>query len=87
VQSANVKHPGCACPAERKSSNGPEAPEQTARIMLPLNNKYALDGRAPLLPAVFGVLGRYGRRRVPGVPHFGPCSLYEFRKHRFEVFG
>jgi hypothetical protein len=55
--------------------------------MLPLNNKYALDGRAPLLPAVFGVLGRYGRRRVPGVPDFGPCSLYEFRKHRFEVFG
>ena len=47
-------------------------PEQALRIMVELNNKYALDGRDPnSYSGIFWVLGRYDRAWGPERPVFG----------------
>jgi deoxyribodipyrimidine photo-lyase len=47
-------------------------PEQAAKIMIHLNNKYALDGRNPnSYSGIFWVLGRYDRPWGPERPIFG----------------
>lgn len=47
-------------------------PEQATRIMIHLNNKYALDGRNPnSYSGIFWVLGRYDRPWGPERPVFG----------------
>lgn len=49
-----------------------EAPQEAARIMIHLNNKYALDGRDPnSYTGIFWVLGRYDRPWGPERPVFG----------------
>jgi deoxyribodipyrimidine photo-lyase len=48
------------------------SPEEAARIMVHLNNKYALDGRDPnSYSGIFWVLGRYDRPWAPVRPVFG----------------
>ena len=48
------------------------APREAARIMIHLNNKYALDGRDPnSYSGIFWVLGRYDRPWGPERPVFG----------------
>ncbi len=58
-------------------------PQEAAKIMIQLNNKYALDGRDPSsYSGIFWVLGRYDRplgASAAGV-RFDP--LHEFGKHR-----
>lgn len=47
-------------------------PQEAARIMIHLNNKYALDGRDPnSYSGIFWVLGRYDRPWAPVRPVFG----------------
>jgi deoxyribodipyrimidine photo-lyase len=47
-------------------------PEEAARIMIHLNNRYALDGRNPnSYSGIFWVLGRYDRPWGPERPIFG----------------
>jgi deoxyribodipyrimidine photo-lyase len=47
-------------------------PEEAARIMIQLNNKYAVDGRDPnSYSGIFWVLGRYDRPWGPERPIFG----------------
>jgi deoxyribodipyrimidine photo-lyase len=47
-------------------------PQEAARIMIHLNNKYALDGRNPnSYSGIFWVLGRYDRPWGPERPVFG----------------
>lgn len=47
-------------------------PQAAARIMIHLNNKYALDGRDPnSYSGIFWVLGRYDRPWAPQRPVFG----------------
>ena len=47
-------------------------PREALRIMIHLNNKYALDGRAPnSYSGIFWVLGRYDRAWGPKRPVFG----------------
>ena len=47
-------------------------PEEALRIMIELNNKYALDGRDPnSYSGIFWVLGRYDRAWGPERPVFG----------------
>ncbi|HUN62800.1 MAG TPA: hypothetical protein VMU53_12455 [Candidatus Sulfotelmatobacter sp.] len=47
-------------------------PQEAARIMIQLNNKYALDGRNPnSYSGIFWVLGRYDRPWGPERPVFG----------------
>ncbi|MGL4514510.1 MAG: deoxyribodipyrimidine photolyase [Lacipirellulaceae bacterium] len=49
-----------------------ESPREAARIMIELNNKYALDGRDPnSYSGIFWVLGRYDRPWAPQRPVFG----------------
>ncbi len=46
--------------------------EEAARIMIELNNKYAVDGRDPnSYSGIFWVLGRYDRPWGPERPVFG----------------
>ncbi|MCE9548145.1 MAG: deoxyribodipyrimidine photolyase, partial [Planctomycetia bacterium] len=48
------------------------APEEALRIMLELNNRYAVDGRDPNSSSgIFWVLGRYDRPWFPERPIFG----------------
>lgn len=48
------------------------SPQEAARIMIHLNNKYALDGRDPnSYSGIFWVLGRYDRPWAPVRPVFG----------------
>jgi deoxyribodipyrimidine photo-lyase len=48
------------------------SPQEAARIMIHLNNKYALDGRDPnSYSGIFWVLGRYDRPWAPVRPIFG----------------
>ena len=48
------------------------SPQQAARIMIHLNNKYSLDGRDPnSYSGIFWVLGRYDRPWAPERPIFG----------------
>ena len=48
------------------------SPQEAARIMIHLNNKYALDGRDPnSYSGIFWVLGRYDRPWAPLRPVFG----------------
>ena len=48
------------------------SPREAARIMIHLNNKYALDGRNPnSYSGIFWVLGRYDRPWAPVRPVFG----------------
>jgi deoxyribodipyrimidine photo-lyase len=48
------------------------SPQEAARIMIQLNNKYALDGRDPnSYSGIFWVLGRYDRPWAPVRPIFG----------------
>ncbi len=48
------------------------SPEQAAKIMIHLNNKYAVDGRNPnSYSGIFWVLGRYDRPWAPERPVFG----------------
>jgi deoxyribodipyrimidine photo-lyase len=47
-------------------------PQEAAKIMIQLNNKYALDGRDPnSYSGIFWVLGRYDRPWGPVRPVFG----------------
>jgi deoxyribodipyrimidine photo-lyase len=47
-------------------------PQEAARVMIHLNNKYALDGRNPnSYSGIFWVLGRYDRPWGPEQPVFG----------------
>ena len=47
-------------------------PQEAAKIMIHLNNKYALDGRNPnSYSGIFWVLGRYDRPWAPKRPIFG----------------
>ncbi len=47
-------------------------PKEAARIMIHLNNKYAVDGRNPnSYSGIFWVLGRYDRPWGPERPIFG----------------
>jgi deoxyribodipyrimidine photo-lyase len=47
-------------------------PEEALRVMIELNNKYALDGRDPnSYSGIFWVLGRYDRPWGPERPVFG----------------
>jgi deoxyribodipyrimidine photo-lyase len=47
-------------------------PQEAAKIMIQLNNKYALDGRDPnSYSGIFWVLGRYDRPWAPVRPVFG----------------
>ena len=49
-----------------------ESPREALRIMIELNNKYALDGRNPnSYSGIFWVLGRYDRAWGPERPIFG----------------
>jgi deoxyribodipyrimidine photo-lyase len=49
-----------------------ESPKEALRIMIELNNKYALDGRDPnSYSGIFWVLGRYDRPWGPERPVFG----------------
>jgi len=49
-----------------------ETPQQALKIMIELNNKYALDGRNPnSYSGIFWVLGRYDRPWGPERPIFG----------------
>ena len=49
-----------------------ESPREALRIMIELNNKYALDGRDPnSYSGIFWVLGRYDRPWGPERPIFG----------------
>jgi deoxyribodipyrimidine photo-lyase len=49
-----------------------ESPQEALRIMIELNNKYALDGRDPnSYSGIFWVLGRYDRPWGPERPIFG----------------
>ena len=49
-----------------------ESPQEALRIMIHLNNKYALDGRDPnSYSGIFWVLGRYDRAWGPKRPIFG----------------
>jgi deoxyribodipyrimidine photo-lyase len=49
-----------------------ESPQDALRIMIELNNKYALDGRNPnSYSGIFWVLGRYDRAWGPERPIFG----------------
>jgi deoxyribodipyrimidine photo-lyase len=49
-----------------------ESPHEALRIMIELNNKYALDGRDPnSYSGIFWVLGRYDRAWGPERPVFG----------------
>jgi len=49
-----------------------KSPQEAARIMIHLNNKYALDGRNPnSYTGIFWVLGRYDRPWAPERPIFG----------------
>jgi len=49
-----------------------ETPQEALKIMIELNNKYALDGRDPnSYSGIFWVLGRYDRPWGPNVPFFG----------------
>jgi len=49
-----------------------ESPEAALRIMLELNDRYALDGRDPnSLSGIFWVMGRYDRAWGPQRPIFG----------------
>lgn len=49
-----------------------KTPEEATRIMIELNNKYALDGRNPnSYSGIFWVLGRYDRPWAPIRPVFG----------------
>jgi deoxyribodipyrimidine photo-lyase len=49
-----------------------ESPQEALRIMIELNNKYALDGRNPnSYSGIFWVLGRYDRAWGPERPIFG----------------
>jgi deoxyribodipyrimidine photo-lyase len=48
------------------------SPQEAAKIMIQLNNKYALDGRDPnSYSGIFWVLGRYDRAWGPERPVFG----------------
>ena len=48
------------------------SPQEAAKIMIELNNKYALDGRDPnSYSGIFWVLGRYDRPWAPVRPVFG----------------
>ena len=48
------------------------SPREALRIMIELNNKYALDGRDPnSYSGIFWVLGRYDRPWGPERPVFG----------------
>jgi deoxyribodipyrimidine photo-lyase len=48
------------------------SPQEAARIMIHLNNRYALDGRDPhSYNGIFWVLGRYDRPWAPERPAFG----------------
>jgi deoxyribodipyrimidine photo-lyase len=49
-----------------------QTPQEAAKIMMHLNNKYALDGRDPnSYSGIFWVLGRYDRAWGPERPVFG----------------
>lgn len=49
-----------------------KSPQEAARIMIHLNNKYGLDGRNPnSYTGIFWVLGRYDRPWAPERPIFG----------------
>ena len=49
-----------------------KSPEEAARTMIHLNNKYALDGRDPnSYSGIFWVLGRYDRPWAPERPVYG----------------
>ena len=49
-----------------------KSPQEAARIMIHLNNKYGLDGRDPnSYSGIFWVLGRYDRPWAPERPIFG----------------
>jgi deoxyribodipyrimidine photo-lyase len=53
-----------------------DTPQEAVRIMIHLNNKYALDGRDPnSYSGIFWVLGRYDRPWAPIRPVFG-CIRY-----------
>jgi len=48
------------------------SPQEAAKIMIHLNDKYALDGRDPnSYSGIFWVLGRYDRPWGPERPIFG----------------
>lgn len=48
------------------------SPQEAAKVMIELNNKYALDGRDPnSYSGIFWVLGRYDRPWAPVRPVFG----------------
>ena len=49
-----------------------ESPEEALRIMIELNNKYAIDGRDPnSYSGIFWIMGRYDRAWGPERPIFG----------------
>jgi deoxyribodipyrimidine photo-lyase len=49
-----------------------ESPQQALKVMIELNNKYAVDGRNPnSYSGIFWVLGRYDRAWGPERPIFG----------------
>jgi deoxyribodipyrimidine photo-lyase len=64
------------------------SPREALRIMLELNNKYALDGRDPnSYSGIFWVLGRYDRAWGPERPVFGKIRYMtsESTQNKFHV--
>ncbi len=54
------------------------SPREALRVMIELNNRYALDGRDPnSYSGIFWCLGRYDRPWGPERPIFGNGALYE----------
>jgi deoxyribodipyrimidine photo-lyase len=61
-----------ACSGVKKILQWSRSPEDAARIMMHLNNKYGLDGRdANSYSGIFWVFGRYDRPWAPVRPVFG----------------
>jgi len=67
-----------------------KSPEEAARIMIHLNNKYGLDGRNPnSYSGIFWVFGRYDRPWAPLRPVFGTVRYMssENTARKFRVAG
>ncbi len=65
-----------------------ESPQEALRIMIHLNNKYALDGRDPnSYSGIFWTLGRYDRAWGPERPIFGKIRYMtsESTRSKFRV--
>ena len=64
------------------------SPEESLRIMIELNNRYALDGQDPnSYSGIFWTLGRYDRPLGTGATHLWHGSLHDLGEHGPERSG